>query len=187
MKKLLIVLLALCLFAVPVMAQTQEEPVVTVWEGDLENSFIEAGIAAKFYVFGDYGIQFLVPAGFEPVELTEEHAAHGIFGAFTNEDNGWEIVASFLDYGVDTLEEVAMLEKEARGDNMKFGGFYQINGLNAIIFADVNNDTLVVNVSTSVPQNFIKICLSPISDEVFNSVTGYITGSIQPYSKESAN
>lgn len=186
MKKLIIVLLALCLFAVPVMAQTQEDPKVVNWEEDLEQSFIDAGLAGQFYLFGDYGLQFLVPAGLEPVELTEEHAAHGIFGAFAAEDSDRQIVASYLDYGVDTLEDVAQLEKQARGDNMKFGGFYVVNGLNAILFVDTNSDVLVVNIAATAPQQFIKLTIGPVSDEGLNALTGYFVGSIKPYDPEAA-
>lgn len=183
MKKLFIVLLAVLLFALPVMAQEIDNPVVTNWEGDMEDSFIEAEIPGKFYLFADYGIQFLVPGGFEPMELDEEDETHGVF-AFFQAENGNHIVAQYLDYGVDTLEDVAMFEKESRGDDMKFAGFYRINGLDAIIFADTASDALICNIGTSAPQQFIKMTLSPISDEEFNAVSGYIMASIQPLEED---
>ncbi len=188
MKKVLFVLLALCLFVVPVMAQeSPDNPVVTNWEGDLEDSFIEKEYAGKFYLFADYGLQFLVPSDpvpFEPQDLTEEDAEHGVFAVFMTADEKNQILASFLNYGVETLEEVAMIEKENRGDNMKFGGYYQFNGLNAILFMDTNSDVLVAVISTTAEGQYIKIALSSISDENVNAVSGYIMGSIQPYSAE---
>ena len=151
MKKILVVLLAVLLFALPVMAQEKDNPIVTNWEGDME--------------------------------LTEEHNENSVFGAFASEE-GHSIFAQLLNYGVDTLEEVAMFEKEQRGDDMHFAGYYVLNGLNAIIFMDSESDVLVANIETSAPQNFIKITISPISDENLNALSGYILASIQPYSEE---
>lgn len=184
MKKILFLILALCLLVVPVMAQEQDNPVVVNWEEDLEQSFIEKEYAGKFYLFPDFGIQFLVPAGLEPLELTEDDTQRGVFAVFTTEDESMEVIAQFLDYEVETLEEVAMLEKENRGDDMHFAGFYQLNGLNAIIFADTNTDALVANIATTVPNHFIKLTIQPISNEELNSFSGYITGSVMPCSEE---
>ena len=185
MKKLFIVLLAVLLFALPVMAQEQDTPVEISWEGEMEDSFIEKEYAGKFYLFEDYGIQFLVPGGMEPVELDEEDEAHGVFAYFEVPDAPeMHIVAQFLDYGVDTLEEVAMFEKEQRGDDMLFGGYYVLNGLNAIMFVDTDSDAMICNIGTSSPQQFIKITLTPISNEELNARSGYILASIQPYSAE---
>ena len=47
MKKLLVVFLALFLFALPVMAQTQDEPQEITWE-ELEESFAETGYNYDF-------------------------------------------------------------------------------------------------------------------------------------------
>ena len=77
-----------------------------------------------------------------------------------------------------------MFEKEQRGDDMHFAGYYVLNGLNAIIFMVSESDVLVANIETSAPQNFIKITISPISDEDLNALSGYILASIQPYSEE---
>ena len=184
MKKVLFVLLALCLFVVPVMAQEIDNPVVINWEGDLEDAFIEREYAGKFYLFPDYGIQFLVPAGLDPMELNDEDAELGIFAFFMTENEEMQVAAQFLDYELETLEEVAMWEKQNRGDDMKFAGFYKINGLDAIIFVDTESDVLVANVATSVPKHFIKVTISPISNEELNSLSGFITGSIMPYSPE---
>ena len=184
MKKVLFVLLALCLFVVPAMAQEKDNPVVVDWEEDLEQAFIEKEYVGKFYLFPDYGIQFLVPGGLDPMELTEEDAERGIFAYFMTENEEMQVVAQFLDYELETLEEVAMWEKQNRGDDMKFAGFYKINGLDAIIFVDTESDVLVVNVATSVPNNFIKITIAPISNEELNSLSGFITGSIMPIPEE---
>lgn len=184
MKKILMVLFALMLFVLPVMAQEIDNPEIVDWEGEMENSFIEKGYAGQFYIFEDYGLQFLVPAGLEPVELSEEDQENGVIGLFATEDFSVQIIASFLNYGVETLEEVAAMEKDARGDNMKFLGYYVINGLNGILFADTANDTFVCNISTSVPENFIKIVLTPISNEDLNALSGYIMASIMPYSEQ---
>ena len=72
MKKVLFVLLALCLFIVPVMAQeTPDDPVVLNWE-ELADQYVEAGHSGTLYAFNDLGIRLLIPEGYEQQELSEE-------------------------------------------------------------------------------------------------------------------
>ena len=185
MKKFLLVLFAVLLFAIPVIAQEEDNPVVLTWEDDIENVFIENGHSGTFYNIPDLGIKLLVPEGLEPVELTEtEINENGLAAAFVNEDSSKQIIVSLRDLGVDNLYDLSILARDSIGEGFKYGGFYKLNGLNAIVFMNTERDELTAAISTTEPQYFIQVSILPISDEDMNILSGFILGSIQPYTEE---
>jgi len=184
MKKVLFVLLALCLFVVPVMAQeTPDDPVVLNWD-ELADQYVEAGFSGTLYAFNDLGIRLLIPEGYEQQELSEESIENGIEGAFVTEDGEKQIIISLRDLGVETLEEVALLAKDSFGEDFHYGGYYKLNGLNSIMFMNSDTEELTVAVSTTEPNYFIQVSIRPMTDEDVNAQSGYIIGSIQPLEEE---
>ncbi len=182
MKKLLIVLLALCLFVLPAMAQTQDDPQVITWE-ELEEDFAKTGYNYDFWNIYDLGFKIMIPAGLEPIELSQENIDDGFAAIFATEDQNIMVLISYRDLGCETLEEVAQLVLESIED-AKFGGFYNINGFDAIMFYNPGNDDLTVAIGTNEPENFIQVSIKPISNEEINSLSGFIFGSIQPLDEE---
>ena len=83
MKKLFVVLMALCLFVLPVMAQTQDAPQEINW-ADLEESFAETGYGSKFYDISELGFKILIPDGLDPIELSQDNIDHGFVRIFIN-------------------------------------------------------------------------------------------------------
>ena len=82
MKRFIVVLLAVLLFALPVMAQEEDNPVVLTWEGDIEDTFVKEGLSGTIYNINDLGIKFLVPEGLEPTEVSEaDMEENGVFAA----------------------------------------------------------------------------------------------------------
>lgn len=179
MKKLFLVLLALCLFVVPALAQTEDDPVVTNWE-DLEEDFIATGYSGKFYTFADLGIQFLVPGGLEPLELSEENLEKGFAGIFLSEDESIMLAVSMRDLECETLTEVAELAVSS-SDKIKFGGYYKINGFDAIMFYNEETDQMTCAIPTTADGYFIQVSLNPMTNEEINKLSGFIFGSIQPF------
>jgi hypothetical protein len=121
----------------------------------------------------------VIPSGFEGVEITKELEEKGIAAYFAGEENESQLILIIIrDLGVETLEEVAQLAV----DNLdaQFAGFYQINGFDAIIFADEVNDEVVCVIPTNVDGTFIQVSVQPVSDETMNGYSGYIFGSLQP-------
>jgi len=186
MKRFIVVLLAVLLFALPVMAQEEDNPVVLTWEGDIEDTFVKEGLSGTIYDINDLGIKFLVPEGLEPTEVSEaDMEENGVFAAFLSEDGKKQIIVSFRDLEVDTLGDVALLARDSIGEeNFHYGGFYRFNGLNGIVFMDANRDQLTAAIGTTEPQHFIQITMLPISNEEMNALSGFVLGSIQPYSAE---
>lgn len=182
MKKLFIALLALCLFVLPAMAQTQDDPVAITWE-ELEESFIETGYSGAFWNFPSLGISILIPGGLDPYDLSEEAIASGYEGIFTTEDESVAVMISYRDLGCETLADVEDLIAENM-ENATILGYYTINGLYSLMFMNPANDDLTVAIGTTEPGNYIQVSIKPISNEELNKLSGFILGSIQPLAEE---
>ena len=183
MKKLLFVLLALCLFVIPVMAQTADDPQVINWS-DLEDDFEASKFGGTIYNIADLGIQFLVPNGLNPVDLSDASKEDGAVAAFLDETGTLSEVIYFRDLDVDTLTEVAELASRTMG-GFKFPGYFKVNGFDAIMIYSGETDELITVIPTDQPQLFIQLALKPISQsEDLNSVSGFIFGSLSPYSED---
>ena len=182
MKNLLILVLAFCLISIPAMAQTQENPTVANWE-DLEEDFIATGYSGTFYTLNDYGIQLLIPGGLEPVELSEEQREDGFVAIFATDDGSIFIAVTFRDLECETLPEVAEMALTGH-EERKFGGFYKLNGLDAILLFDGAADQLTAVIPTTLDMHYLQVSITPISNEKVNSLSGFIIGSIQPIPEE---
>lgn len=182
MKKLLIVFLALCLFVLPVMAQTQDEPQEITWE-ELEESFAETGYGSSFWNIPSLGIQILIPDGLDQTDLSQEQIDDGFVEIFATEDRSVAVLLSYRDLGCETLADVEELVLENIED-AQILGYFVINGLDALMFLNPGNDDLTVAIGTTEPENFIQVSIKPISNEEINKLSGFIFGSIQPLTEE---
>ena len=182
MKKIILVLFALCLFVIPAMAQTPDNPQVMTWE-ELEESFVEKGGSGSFYNFAKLGFSVMIPDGLEQMELSDESIENGFVDLFANqEDTSMRVLVIVRDLGVTSLEELA----QAVVDNMnaQVAGFYNINGFDAIIFYDTDNNEIVCVIPTNAESTFIQIAVQPADNETMNALSGYIFGSLRPYEGE---
>ena len=182
MKKLFVVLMALCLFVLPVMAQTQDEPKEITW-AELEESFIETGYKGAFWNFPSLGISMMIPGGLDQTELSQEAVDSGFVDIFATEDESVAVMISYRDLGCETLAEVEELVTENL-ENAKILGYYTLNGLGSLMFLNPDNDDLTVAIGTTEPGYFIQVSIKPISNEEINSLSGFILGSIMPLEEE---
>ena len=183
MKKLFIVLLALCLFVVPAMAQTQDNPQEITWE-ELEESFAETGYNYDFWNINDHGFQIMIPAGLDPIELSQENIDNGFVAVFATEDQDVQVLISYRNLGCETLAELEQLVVE-NIENAQIVGYYVINGLNALMFLNPGDEDLTAAIGTTEPGYFIQVSIKPvISNEEINKLSGFIFGSIQPLAEE---
>ena len=182
MKKLFIVMLALCLFVVPAMAQTQDEPMEMNWE-DLEESFVKTGYSGAFWDFPSLGISMMIPGGLDQTELSQEAVDRGFVDIFATEDESVAIMISYRDLGCETLADVEELVLENL-EGAYIIGYYKLNGLGALMFVNPENDDLTVAIGTTEPGYYIQVSIKPISNEEINSLSGFIFGSIMPYTEE---
>ena len=182
MKKLFIVLLALCLFALPAMAQTQDDPQSITWE-ELEESFVKTGYSGAFWDFPSLGISMMIPGGLDQTDLSQEAVDRGFVDIFTTEDESVAIMISYRDLGCETLAEVEELVSENL-ENAHILGYYTLNGLGSLMFMNPDNDDLTVAIGTTEPGYYIQVSIKPSSNEEINSLSGFIFGSIMPYTEE---
>ena len=183
MKKLLFVLLALCLFVVPVMAQTADDPQIINWE-DLEDDWNNFKFGGRLYTNPNIGIQFLVPNGLNPIDLTDDQIEDGIVDAFVDETGTMSEILYLRNLGVDTLTEVAELASKTL-QGFKFPGYFKVNGFDAIMVYSGETDELIAVFETNTPQTFIQLGLKPITTYPdLNSVSGFVFGSVAAYSED---
>lgn len=182
MKKIFVVLLALCLFVIPVMAQTQDNPEEINW-ADLEESFAETGYNYDFWDIPRLGITMMIPGGLNQTELSQENIDDGFVEIFATDDFSIAVLLSLRDLGCETLDELEDLVAE-NIENAQILGYYRINGLNALMFLNPGNEDLTVAIPTDAPGNFIQVSIKPITNEEINKLSGFIFGSIQPLAEE---
>ena len=174
--------MALCLFVLPVMAQTQDEPKEITW-AELEESFIETGYKGAFWNFPSLGISMMIPGGLDQTELSQEAVDRGFVDIFATEDESVVIMISYRDLGCETLADVEELVLENL-EGAYIIGYYKLNGLGALMFVNPENDDLTVAIGTTEPGYYIQVSIKPISNEEINSLSGFIFGSIMPYTEE---
>ncbi len=182
MKKLLVVLLALCLFALPVMAQTQDQPQEITW-AELEESFAETGYNYDFWNIPRLGITMMIPAGLEQMELSQDYIDNGFVEIFATEDQSVAVMLTLRDLGCETLADVEQLVLENIED-AQILGYFVINGLDALMFLNPGNEDLTVAIGMTDPGHYIQVSIKPITNEEINKLSGFIFGSIQPLEEE---
>ena len=84
MKKLVCVLVALCLIATAAVALAEAAPALN-WE-DVTPILEAGGVSGDFYTFDEIAMKIWLPEGMYPVELTEEDREKGFIGYFMPED-----------------------------------------------------------------------------------------------------
>ena len=182
MRKIFFVLLALCLFVVPVMAQTPDNPQVINWS-DLEDSFIETGYSGKFYDYESLGFRIMIPGGLNQAEeLSEDLVEREFIDLFATEDREISVAVTYRFLDCATLEDVAALVQESI-EGAQFAGFFVINGLDALMFLDPGNETMTTAFGTTEEGHYVQVSITPITNQEINSLSGYIFGSIQPLSE----
>jgi len=178
MKKFFVVLLSICLFVLPVMAQTQDDPEVVKWE-DLEESFIETGYGGGFWNISNLGISIMIPNGLNQLELSQDYIDNGFVEIFATDDLDIAVLISLRDLACETLPDVANLVLENIED-AQIIGYYNYNGLDAMMFLNPGNEELTSVIGTTEPGYYIQVSIKPITNEEINKLSGFIFGSIQP-------
>jgi len=123
MKRILCVLLMLCLLAPAALA---EEAASLNWETVVP--VLEAGnVTGQFYTFDEIAVKIWLPDGMLPVELTEEDREKGYIGYFMPEDESAQMAVMYVDIKGMSLEEYAQeLASDSRFTDIEQG---TVNGL----------------------------------------------------------
>ena len=166
MKKILAVLMVLCLFACSAMAEVAE----VNWS-DVEEAVAE--VPGDFYTFDEIAVKLWIPEGLDPVELTEEDVQAGYIGYFANDEAALAVVYANVD-GM-SIEDYAAALPEAGASEI---AMLVINGLPAVRYQLAENDSLNIAFATEAGY-VLEITMAPLSAEGADVVWSLVGASIQ--------
>ncbi len=172
MKKLLTVLLALCLLCSVAMA----ESVTTInWE-DVFGPAVEAGqVEGEFVTFDEIAVKIWIPEGLQAAELSDEDREKGYIGYFT-EESGATVAVMYVNTNGASLEEYADYLKTA--DGVKDAEMIVLNGLPAVSYDLPEQDATCIAFTTEAGY-ILEITMTPVSAEGAEFVWGAVGSSIQ--------
>ena len=169
MKRLLSILLALCLLWTVALAETVDTANIISWS-DYEDAVVEAGWGGGFYEMSDYDLMFYVPEVLQPVE--DENSA----ALFMSDDGQYGFMISVDEDSEESLEAQAELMQAIGAEDLEYD---VINGLPGITFTmdGVNYVTFL----TESGENVTFLAMG--DDEAFTAVFTVIVASIQTISE----
>lgn len=172
MKKILCVLLLLCMISTVALA---EEATVLNWEDVVP--VLEAGnVAGQFYTFDEIAVQIWLPDGILPVELSDEDRAQGLIGYYAPEDGSAAVSIMYIDFGGASLEEyAAYLAGESDVTEVEMG---TVNGLPCVCYKLPEKDSVSVAFTTEAGYA-LEVTCAPLSEENAELVWGAVISSIQ--------
>ena len=172
MKKLVALVMALCLLGASALAETA----VINWK-DIETVIEEKGLNGKFFTVNAVNVKFWVPEGLEPVEeLPEELKSRDIVALFADEDLEKGITVVYTDLHGKTIEEYADALPDYGADHISVE---VINGLTAVEYANPQKGNLTVGFLSDTGK-LLEITMSPVNQEVPEIEWAVLVGSIQP-------
>ena len=171
MKKLLAVLMLLCLFATAALAEVTE----VNWS-DVEPVLEASGVEGDFWTFDEVAVKIWLPAELQPSELTEEDTANGFIAHFADAEQTAQVSVVYVDVDGMSLEDYAayLTEEGAQDIAMEI-----INGLQAVEYTLPEQDSLSVAFATE-SGSILEITMMPLSEEGADMVWGMVGSSIQP-------
>jgi len=174
MKKLLCVVMALCLALTAVVALAEEAPALN-WE-DIEPALEAGNVAGEFVTFDDIAVKIWIPEGLNPVELSQEDIDKGFIGYFAPDDQSAALSVVYVDVNGMSLEEYGeYLANEAGASEIEVG---TVNGLPCVSYKLAEQDTYSITFTTEAGYALEVTCW-PASQEGAELVWGAVIGSIQ--------
>ena len=170
MKKILAIVMALCLLGACALAEATE----VKW-ADFAEAVAANGIEGDIYPISDLGVSMFIPNVFQEVELSEEDVQNGYLCYLTTEDQSAAVAVMYANLGSASLEDYAATLPEVGATDIDN---CVINGIPAVSYQMPENDTVNVAMLTDTGYG-IEFVFSPASDEGFQTVAAIMTASIQ--------
>ena len=171
MKKLLCVLMALCLMTSFALAESAPE---LNWE-DFEPIMEQAGISGEFYTFDEIAVAIWIPEGLEPVELTDEAVEAGCIAYFTPEDESASVTVNYVNADAASLEEYAEALPQVGAEEIEMG---LVNGLPCVSYNLPEQDAVCAAFTTEAGY-ILEVACWPMSEEGSEVIWGAVAASIQ--------
>ena len=172
MKKLLCVLLLLCLL---VPAALAEETATLNWENVVP--VLEAGnVTGQFYTFDEIAVKIWLPDGMEPTELTDEDREKGYIGYFMPEDQSAQMAVMYVNTNGASLDEYAQyLSSESDVAEIEKG---TVNNFPCVSYKLPAQDSVCIAFTTE-KGYILELSCAPMSNEGFAATAAIIVSSIQ--------
>lgn len=171
MKKLIALLMLVCIAIMP--AALAES---ITWE-EIGAPAIEAnGLEGDFIALEEMGLTIWLPNSLQAMEVSEEDAAAGRYALYGNQEIGCYMAIDAINVEGMTLDQAL---QNAIDNGMTEPEIVNINGLDAVTYADPNNNLgVIVLVDTNC--NMIIFSFNPIDNDEAKLAYGIICSSLQP-------
>ena len=172
MKKLVCVVMALCLLMTAALAE--EVPALN-WE-EIVPILEASDLTGEFYTFDEVAVKIWLPEGMYPVELTDEDKENGFIGYFMPEDESAAVSVVYVDVNGMSLEEYGeYLAGEADATEIEVG---TVNGLPCVSYKLPDQDSASVTFTTEAGYA-LEVTCTPVSLENAELVWAAVISSIQ--------
>ena len=173
MKKLVCVLMALCLMLTATAAMAEA---ALNWS-DFEPVLADAGVNGEFVTFDEIAVKIWIPEGFNPIELAEEDRAKGFIGCYMPDDQSASMSVVYVDTDSMTLEQYG--ENLASLEGVTEIEYGTVNGLPCVTYQIPDQDSVSIAFTTEAGY-VLEVTCWPLSEENAELVWGAVTASIQP-------
>ena len=164
MKKILALVMMLCLLCGVAMAEEQAE-------ADVENE-----LSGDYVVFDQLGLQIWLPEGLNAAEVSEEDAASGRLAAYVADDQTAYFTVDAVNAGEMTIDQ--LYENVTNDANSTDVEVLDCNGL-TVVSCRNNQTDCFTGALVDTNSNIIMFSMGPASSEGADAVFYYVMASLQ--------
>ena len=171
MKKILAILMVLCMFAC---SAALAEPVELNWE-DVEPALSAGGVQGDFVTFDEIAVKIWLPSDLKPTELSDEDREAGYIGYFQTDAQDAIVAVMYVDVDGTSLEDYAAQLPDLGATEIEM---VTLNGLSGVSYKLEENDTVSIAFTTEAGY-ILEVTMWPASEEGADLVWGCVGASIQ--------
>jgi len=172
MKKLLALVMMLCLLCTAAVAENASE---ITWS-DVEATLTEQGLTGEFAVLDQLGLKIWLPNGLDAVEVSEADAAAGRLALFTDADHTAYLAVDAIHVDGMTLDQY--YENALAAEGVSDVEMVTANGLSAVIYKSEAMDFWSASL-VDTNSNIITFVMGPASEDGSQIVFSVIVASLQ--------
>jgi hypothetical protein len=172
MKKLLALVMMLCLLCTAAVAENASE---ITWS-DVEATLTEQGLTGEFAVLDQLGLKIWLPNGLDAVEVSEADAAAGRLALFTDADHTAYLAVDAVHADGMTLDQY--YENVLAAEGVSDVEMVTANGLSAVIYKSEAMDFWCASL-VDTNSNIITFVMGPASEDGSQIVFSVIVASLQ--------